>query len=119
MGTTALVLIVYVLAVMRLTRLITSDTVLDRVRVGIARMARDNDRSATNRAFWTVVSDFLACPWCVGFWLSVGGAVAPVLLLVWPWWTLAPLALACSQLVGMAAPLYTDDEIAFEPVLPS
>lgn len=116
METIAFVLVLYVLSVMRLVRLITADTILDWFRIAIARMARDDDRTANNRAFWAVVSEFLGCPWCVGMWLSLGGAVVPVLMFSWPWWALIPLGLSCSQIIGMAAPLYNDDEIEFEPV---
>ena len=116
MGYTGLVLALYLLSVMRVVRLITADTILDYLRIAIERLARNPDYSPNRRSFWAVVGEFFGCPWCVGMWLSVGGAVVPVLLLGWPWWSVLPLGLACSQLVGMAAPLYSDDEIEFEPV---
>lgn len=116
MGQTALVLTVYLLAVMRLVRLITADTILDPMRIAIARRARDPERPDPRRSGWAWLEELLGCPWCVGLWLSVAAAGVPVALLGWPWWSLLPLGLACSQLIGMAAPLYTDDEIAFEPV---
>jgi hypothetical protein len=101
-----LVLGIYVLAVMRLTRLINADTILDSPRIAIARAFGPGSK----------IVEFFNCPWCVGFWLSLGGAFAPVAYLGWPWWAALPLGLACSQIVGMAAPLYADDEIEFEPV---
>lgn len=104
---TILVLAIYVLAVMRLTRLINSDTILDTPRIALARVFGAG----------STVVEFLACPWCVGMWLSLGGSAVPVLILRWPWWSFLPLALACSQLVGVAAPLYADEEIEFEPVV--
>lgn len=106
LGHTSLVLVVYVLAVMRLTRLVTDDTILDPFRI----------RVSTRYGPGSTVVYFLGCPWCVGLWISVGAAAAPAALLDWPWWTVLPLGLACSQLTGMAAPLYRDDEIEFEPV---
>lgn len=106
LGYVVLVLTVYVLAVMRLTRLINSDTILDAPRIWLARKFGPNS---------TLVY-FLGCPWCVGMWLSLAGAVGTVYLLDWPWWTLVPVGLACSQIVGMTSPLYSDDEIQFEPV---
>ena len=109
MGTVVLVLAVYVLAVMRLTRLINSDVVLDKLRIAIARRYGPGS---------TVVY-FLGCPWCVGMWLSLAGAVPAVLILAWPWWVVLPLGLACSQLVGMAAPLSADDEIEYQAVEPA
>lgn len=104
LGFIVLVLIIYVLAVMRLTRLINSDTILDRARIALARRFGAN----------SIAVYFFGCPWCVGMWLSIAAAAGPVIILAWPWWTLVPLGLACSQIVGMAAPLYNDDEIEFE-----
>lgn len=101
-----LVLVVYLLAVMRLTRLANADTVLDPVRIKLAR------RYGAESAIIT----FLGCPWCIGLWLSVAGAPLAVLALGWSWWWTLPLALSCSQLVGMAAPLYSDEELAIETV---
>lgn len=115
----ALVLTVYLLAAMRLTRLINSDTILDKFRIAIARRVHNPEASEAERKRWSTFSEFLSCPWCVGMWLAVIGAAAPVALLGWPWWAALPLGLAASQLIGMAAPLYSDDEIAFEPVTPS
>jgi len=112
--TIGLVLAIYVFAVMRLTRLINADTILDAPRIAVARKARDTERSATERRRWAVLSDFLECPWCVGMWLSLAGAVAVVLVLGWSWWAVLPVGLACSQLVGMAAPWFQGDEIDYQ-----
>ncbi|MBN7317911.1 hypothetical protein PROPHIGD79-1_105 [Mycobacterium phage prophi79-1] len=111
-----LVFAIYVFAVMRLTRLINADTILDAPRIAVARKARDGERSAAERRRWAVFSDFLECPWCVGMWLSLAGAVAAVLVLGWPWWAVLPVGLACSQIVGMAAPWFQDDEIEYQTV---
>lgn len=49
---------------LRLTRLITADTIADRyLRQPVFRWAGDDER----RTFW---AEGLECPWCVGFWLS-------------------------------------------------
>lgn len=108
MASTLLVLGIYVLAVMRLTRLVNADTILDPVRIRAARRYGPNSS----------LLDFLECPWCVGMWFSLLLAIPVVSFLEWPWWSLIPLGLACSQLVGMFAPLFNDDEITFEPVDP-
>lgn len=100
------VLIVYVLAVMRLTRLLTADTVLDPVRIWLARKFGPE----------STVLEFLGCPWCVGFWLSLAAAPAVVAYFGWSWWWLVPLGLACSQLVGMVSPWFSDEDIAVEAV---
>jgi len=106
MASTLIALSIYVLAVMRLTRLVNADTILDPIRIKVAH--RYGPAS-------TIV-EFLGCPWCVGMWLSLLLAIPTISFLDWPWWLLLPLGLACSQLVGMFAPLYSDDDIEFEPI---
>lgn len=88
-----LVLVVYVLAVARLTRLVNSDSVLDRVRVWVVRRFGPGSGSVY----------FLSCPWCVGFWVALLGAPAAVAVVGWPWWSGVPVALAASHLVGVFA----------------
>ena len=99
--TAALVLVVYALAVMRLTRLINYDAILDRPRSALVRLVRGNP---------TVVY-FISCPWCVGFWVTLATAWVPL-------WqadnTVAQyiaVALAASMIIGLAAPLSADDDI--------
>ncbi|OMB79276.1 DUF1360 domain-containing protein [Mycolicibacterium conceptionense] len=124
-GMTLLVLAVYVLAVMRLVRLINYDTILDPLRLWIARRANAARAAAAEAdaadmptqfavfdrrmARWNLLAHFLKCPWCVGFWGSLVTAVVPVLVIGWPWWSVFGVALACSYLVGLAAPLTEDD----------
>jgi hypothetical protein len=108
LGYELLVLVIYVLAVMRLTRLINADTILDAPRIMLAKRYGPG----------STIFYFLSCPWCVGMWLSLLLAIPTVSFLGWSWWTLIPVGLACSQLVGVAAPLYSDDEIEFEQVEP-
>lgn len=99
-------LVLYVLAVMRLTRLVTADTVLDPLRLRLARRYGPESR----------VLEFLGCPWCVGFWLSLAAAPVVIAAVGWSWWLVVPLGLACSQVVGMLSPLYSDEDIAIETV---
>jgi hypothetical protein len=106
MASVALTLAIYVLAVMRLTKLVNSDIILDPVRIKIAHRYGPGS---------TIVY-FLGCAWCVGMWLSLLLAIPTISFLGWSWWLLIPLGLACSQIVGMFAPLYSEDEIDFEPV---
>jgi len=119
LGNQILILSLYSLAVMRLTRLVNHDTVLDAVRLipvrkvraaqaAVAESARlgQAERAAIFGATvrrWSTVMYFLECPWCVGFWLSLATAVAPVRLIGWPWWAVIPVALAVSHLVGVLA----------------
>ncbi|UVT31439.1 hypothetical protein SEA_MASK_6 [Mycobacterium phage Mask] len=129
LGVTVLVLVVYVLAVARVTRLINYDVVLDFARLWIARraaaaaaVAAEADEwghetistSARKRQVrWNLLAEFAVCPWCVGWWVALVGAVPVVIVLGWSWWALVPVALACSYLVGLVAPL-TADEIDVE-----
>ena len=106
MASTVIVLGIYVLAVMRLTRLVNADTILDPIRI---RVAHRYGPASTH-------VEFLGCAWCVGMWLSLLLAIPTIIVLGWAWWMLIPLGLACSQIVGMFAPLYSDDEIEFEPI---
>ncbi|MHC9292044.1 DUF1360 domain-containing protein [Mycobacterium sp. LTG2003] len=125
LGLTVLILVVYVLAVARLTRLINYDTVLDPLRLWIARRA-ETARTAAEEAElnsqptqsaiylramarWNSLAEFLECPWCVGWWVALAGAVPVVYVLGWSWWALVPVALAASYLVGLAAPLSADE----------
>lgn len=125
LGFAILILIVYVLAVMRLVRLVNYDTILDPLRLWIAHRANAARAAAAEAdaadmptqfvmfdrrmARWNKLAHFLKCPWCVGFWISVGTAVVPVLIIGWPWPSLFGVALACSYVVGLAAPLTEDD----------
>lgn len=101
---TALVLIIYVLAAARLTRLINYDAIIDPVRVWLAR------RFGTA----STVLYFIGCPWCVGLWIALAGAGGVVWFLRWPWWVLVPLGLAGSWLVGVVDPLVSDEQVDVE-----
>lgn len=127
LGLTVLILVLYVLAVMRLVRLINYDTVLDPLRLWIARRAQTaksaGEEAESNMqpvasalhlrtmARWNTLAYFLGCPWCVGFWISLGTAIVPVSIIGWPWWALPGVALGCSQIVGLLAPLSADEDI--------
>lgn len=122
-----IVLSVYALAVARLTRLINSDTILDKPRLGIITRARASRMDANEaRALgqdvratllerrahrWATLNYFVQCPWCVGMWLALATAIVPVALLDWPWWTFLPVALATSHLVGVCARFADTEEI--------
>lgn len=122
LGHTLLVLALYVLVAARVTRLINYDTVLDPVRVWIARRMSAAATAAASRELpdekrpflvrqrrWTGVADFLACPWCVGMWVSVALAPAPIAVLGWPSWTWTVLPLAASHLIGIADRWVSED----------
>lgn len=121
---------VYVLAVMRLTRLINSDTVLDwlrmipankshaaRIKAGKARSSGQRETAvvfdkAAER--WSTVLYFLECPWCIGMWLCLGTAWIPL------YWANNPIAqylgvaLAASHLIGVFAFAANTEELEVE-----
>lgn len=102
-GLTIAALLLYVLAVMRVTRLVNADTVTDPLRIAVMRHFGPESAAAY----------FIQCAWCVSMW--VGLLTAPVLLKLvdlplW-WWPL--LALAASHLTGLAT-RFDDEEMVVE-----
>lgn len=129
-GHAVLVLVIYVLAVARLTRLINADKVAAPIRLYPANKVRENTlladearsrgQTAQMQLFqrrqqrWAKTYEFLQCPWCVGWWIAVAGAYVPVWWIGWPWWALFPVALAASHLVGICARFADTEEIEIE-----
>lgn len=122
LGSIVLVLVIYVLVAARVTRSINYDKLLDWMRLWIARRAsiafKQAEESTTaedqmqalrrcNR--WNTLSDFVACPWCIGFWVSVALAPIAIELIGWPYWTLAVLPFAASHLIGVGDVLASED----------
>ncbi|WAB09184.1 hypothetical protein SEA_LITTLEMUNCHKIN_8 [Gordonia phage LittleMunchkin] len=106
---TILVLVIYVLAVMRVVRLINFDTVLDPLRNAILKaLGRES-----------MLLYFITCPWCVGFWVALATAILPVIVVGWAWWALFPVALATSHLVGAFAGLTADEDMEIEEIVES
>jgi hypothetical protein len=100
---TALDVTVAALAAFRLTRLVVQDDapVIAQARAAVIRSA--GEESALARG--------LACPWCAGFWVSAGVALA-----VYRWPVTRKLALvpALSAVVGLLSTL--DSYLGAEPV---
>lgn len=127
LGYIVLVFAIYVLSVARLTRLINFDKLATPLRMWPARRSAleyqaadelvDSGKDAawdlhTRRGDrWDLVAYLLGCPWCIGFWLCLFTAIAPVLIIGWPWWALFPVALAASHIIGLLAPLSEDEDI--------
>lgn len=93
-------LLIYALAVARLTGLVVSDTITEPARDRLIE-ALDN-RPATLGRF---IADVIECPWCAGMWISL--VAAP---LIWffgesPVMLIPALALALSQVTGATASL--------------
>lgn len=94
------ILMIYALAVARVTGLVVSDTITEPLRDRLIEWL--DDRPATAGAF---LAALIQCPWCAGMWIAM--AAAP---LVW-FWGLSPvmlipaLVLALSQVTGMISGL--------------
>lgn len=89
-------LLVYALAVARVTGLIVADSITEPARDALIGWL--DDRPATLGSF---IAALIQCPWCAGMWISL--AAAP---LVWYWgdtpvMLIPALALAFSQVTGM------------------
>ncbi|QGH75258.1 membrane protein [Mycobacterium phage Quesadilla] len=130
LGYATLVLIVYVLAVMRLVRLINGDTILDRLRLwpaGKGRAAREAmlqesamghtesaERWRESMGRWNKVLYFIECPWCVGMWMSFGTAWAALFFHENVIVRYVGVALATSHLIGVCARFADTEEITIE-----
>lgn len=93
-------LIVYALAVARVTGLITADTITEGVRDNLIEWLDDRPRT-----LGSFVATLITCPWCSGMWVSA--VAAPM---VWLWWDhpalfIPAMALALSQAAGMMSNL--------------
>lgn len=89
---TPLVTVVTILAVARVTRLITTDTILDPPRSWLLR------RLQSERLKYLIV-----CDWCMSIW--VAAAITPI---AWhhshtPWYLIPATALAASHMTGLLA----------------
>lgn len=96
----ALQLLVYALAVARVTGLITTDTITEDARDTVTGWL--DDRPKTLGAY---LATLITCPWCAGMWVSL---IAAPLVWVWgdsPVMLIPALALAFSQLTGMVSNL--------------
>jgi hypothetical protein len=119
LGEFVLVLVVYALAVMRLTRLVNADTILDRPRLAIAGKAREArlvmlearahgqevraQQYQRRMVRWNTAMYFVQCPWCVGMWLALGTAWVPLYFHQNPVAQYLSVALAVSHLIGLCA----------------
>jgi hypothetical protein len=95
-----LLLLIYALAVARVTGLIVADTITEPVRDRVINWLDDTPGSAGE---W--FASLITCPWCAGMWVSL--VAAP---LVWFWgdspvMLIPALALAFSQITGATANL--------------
>ncbi|MEV5391953.1 hypothetical protein [Nocardia farcinica] len=91
--TVLVVTVLYLLAVVRLTRLVVFDKIAEPVRALLLRRLRDG----------SPITYLVHCPWCVSVWLGAAAAPAAILAAGLSWWTLPLLALAGSHLAGLLA----------------
>jgi Protein of unknown function (DUF1360) len=91
------------LAAYRIYHLLADDTILDRPRKWVLGLPRsyDPDRESANLypGYRENVATWLTCPWCAGFWISLGWWAA--WLITPKWATVAAVPWALSALVGL------------------
>lgn len=102
--TFTLLVLLYFLSVMRITRLINFDTVMDWLHEWVGRHLGPGS--------W--VAEFLECPWCVGMWVALFTAWAPILIGHVSWWNYPLLALSASMVTGLTA-RFSSEKTALEP----
>ena len=126
------VAVVWVLAVARLTRLVNQDVVFDPVRLWVASRVRGAgdaaaaaevlDRVGAGRVWrrgerrWLTVEYFLSCPWCVSVWVAGVSAWVPLWFAGNAVAVYVGVVLAASYVVGVAAELLNDEDVAIEEV---
>jgi hypothetical protein len=98
--TEPLLLLIYALAVARVTGLITADAITEDLRDSLTGWL--DDRPRTLGAYITTL---ITCPWCVSIWLAF---IASPLVWFWgdsPVMLIPAIALAFSQVTGMISSL--------------
>lgn len=93
-------LLIYALAVARVTGLVVADTITEPIRDRVLNWLDDTPGSAGE---W--FASLITCPWCAGMWISL---VAAPLVWIWgdhPVMLIPALALAFSQVTGATANL--------------
>jgi hypothetical protein len=96
----ALLLLIYALAVARVTGLITADSLTEDARDAITGWLDDRPKTLGN-----YVSILIGCPWCVSIWIAF---IASPLVWIWgesPVMLIPAIALAFSQVTGMISSL--------------
>ncbi|WP_280366158.1 hypothetical protein [Nocardia wallacei] len=90
---TALILAAWVLAVARLTRLVTRDKLTEPIRSALVERLGSGSQ----------LTYLVHCTWCTSIWVAFASAPAAVALTGVSWWLLPVLALAASHLIGVAS----------------
>ncbi len=94
----AVALIVYALAVARLTGLIVADSITEPARDALIGWLDDRPKT-----LGSALATLITCPWCAGMWVSL--IASPMVWLWWdsPWLLIPAIAGAFSQVTGMVA----------------
>lgn len=94
-----IILVTYVLATARLTRLVNADVLTDSLRIAVARKYGAD----------STASYFLSCPWCVSVWVALilGLGILGCTDASWLWLPL--IVPAASHLTGLLSALDTDE----------
>jgi hypothetical protein len=95
------------LASFRTWRLLAKDVVLDDLRDWVTGLSNWDGRGSPPASFRTPLSEFILCPWCFGFWITLAWWGAWQL---WPHGTLVAAGLGLLlAAVGLIAKLDQDD----------
>lgn len=99
-----LIIALYILAVVRVTRLINFDTIMYWLHNLVGNRFGPGSWQA----------EFIACPWCVSMWVGLFTAWAPLLFFGFASWYLYAISyvlfvLAASLVAGLLEPLTSDD----------
>jgi hypothetical protein len=89
------------LAVYRLTRLVTTDTLTSPLRMRLLAAGRDkmgNSRPGPLRAYARNLFDLVTCAWCSSMWIA--GTVVLLTVYVPSYWKYAAYVLALSAVAG-------------------
>jgi hypothetical protein len=96
-GIGLLELLVVALAAARITRIVTTDTVGQPIRLAFSR--------------WDWGRELVHCPWCIGTWISLAVVALFYILSPSAWFTFPAVVLAVSHLVGLLDTAFQPDDI--------
>lgn len=92
--------VILALAAWRVWHLLAEDTILDKPRRYVTRLGwgwHEDDQVPDNYRFG--LTEFIECPYCLGFWVALGWTV---FFAIWPdgaTWTALPFALNAAVVV--------------------
>lgn len=95
---------IYVLVVVRLTRVINFDVVFDPIRSALVRVFKGSPMAVY----------VITCTWCMSMWVALALCPFPAIVLGLNWlWAIA-FALAASTIAGLLAPHTADKTLSAE-----